>query len=78
MKCVWVQGWQGAARMDDGVGEDPHRPAPGRLQHQGQAAWLRVVRMTKKIGEFAPKPVKVPAAKPAAPKPDVPKTEKAA
>jgi hypothetical protein len=40
---------------------------------KGRSAWLRVVRMTKKIGEFAPKPVKAPAAKPAAPKAEAPK-----
>ncbi len=64
MKCVWVQGWAGAARMDDGL--EKIRNVQLQVDHsiKGKSAWLRVVRMTKKIGEFAPKP-----AKPVAPKP---------
>lgn len=82
MKCVWVQGWQGAARMDDGL--EKIRNVQLQVDHsiKGRSAWLRVVRMTMKVGEFAPKPVKAPgstgAAKPAAPKADAPKAEKAA
>jgi hypothetical protein len=78
MKCVWVQGWQGAARMDDGL--EKIRGVQHAVDHslKGKSSWLRVVRMTKKIGEFAPKPVKAPpAAKPVAPKPEI-KAEKAA
>src|SRR6185295_11147672 len=64
MRCVWVQGWQGAARMDDGL--EKIRNVQHAVDHsiKGKSAWLRVVRMTRKIGEFAPKPVKAPVAKP--------------
>src|SRR6185436_20220455 len=79
MKCVWVQGWQGAARMDDGLAKIRAVQLPVDNSIKGKSSWLRVVRMTKKIGEFAPKPVKAPVAKPAAPKADAaPKAEKAA
>jgi len=70
MKCVWVQGWQGAARMDDGLEKIRNVQLQVDYSIKGKSAWLRVVRMTKKVGEFAPKPVKAPAAKPAAPKAD--------
>jgi hypothetical protein len=70
MKCVWVQGWAGAARMDDGLEKIRNVQHAVDNSIKGRSAWLRVVRMTKKVGEFAPKPVKAPAAKPAAPKAD--------
>ncbi|HVM84099.1 MAG TPA: methylenetetrahydrofolate reductase C-terminal domain-containing protein [Candidatus Binatia bacterium] len=82
MKCVWVQGWQGAERMDDGLEKIRNVQLQVDYSLKGKSAWLRVVRMTKKIGEFAPKPVKAPgstgAAKPASPKADAPKAERAA
>jgi len=74
MKCVWVQGWQGAARMDDGLEKIRNVQLAVDNSIKGKSAWLRVVRMTKKVGEFAPKPVKAPAAKPAAPKAAAPTT----
>ena len=75
MKCVWVQGWQGAARMDEGLEKIRNVQHAVDYSIKGKSAWLRVVRMTKKVGEFAPKPVKAPAAKPAAPKAEAPKPE---
>ena len=72
MKCVWVQAWAGAEHMAgdrkvkvgvDAIG-DVQKPVDNSIK--GKSSWLRVVRMTKQIGEFAPKPVKKPAAKPAA------------
>src|SRR3954465_510006 len=66
MKCVWVQGWQGAARVDDGLEKIRNVQHAVDNSIKGRSSWLRVVRMTKKVGEFAPKPVKVPAAKPTA------------
>jgi hypothetical protein len=63
MKCVWVQGWQGAERMDDGLGKIKDVQIQVNNAIKGRSAWLRVVRMTKKIGEFAPKPPKAPPAK---------------
>jgi hypothetical protein len=76
MKCVWVQGWQGAARMDDGLEKIRSVQLPVDTSIKGRSSWLRVVRMTRKIGEFAPKPAKAaPGAKPAAAKPEAPKTD---
>ncbi|MET1026528.1 MAG: methylenetetrahydrofolate reductase C-terminal domain-containing protein, partial [Dongiaceae bacterium] len=72
MKCVWVQAWTGAEHMAgdrkvkvglDAIG-DVQKPVDNSIK--GKSSWLRVVRMTKQIGEFAPKPVKKPAAKPTA------------
>jgi hypothetical protein len=82
MKCVWVQAWAGAERMAAGtplkVGVDAigdvQKPVDNSIK--GKSSWLRVVRMTKKIGEFAPPPPKKPAAKPAAPKSDTPTGDK--
>jgi hypothetical protein len=75
MKCVWVQGWEGAARMDDGLAKIRAVQLPVDNSIKGKSSWLRVVRMTKKVGEFAPKLVKAPTAKPAAaPKPAAPTT----
>lgn len=76
MKCVWVQAWAGAERMAgdtplkigiDAIG-DVQKPVDNSIK--GKSSWLRVVRMTKKIGEFAPPPPKKAAAKPAALKAD--------
>lgn len=72
MKCVWVQGWQGAARMDDGLEKIRAVQLPVDNSIKGKSSWLRVVRMTKRIGEFAPKPVKAAAPKAMAPKPVAP------
>jgi hypothetical protein len=66
MRCVWVQGWQGAARMDDGLEKIRNLQHAVDYSIKGKSSWLRVVRMTKKVGEFAPKAVKAPVAKPAA------------
>jgi hypothetical protein len=70
MKCVWVKAWEGAENMGKN-GEtiyDVQKPVDTSLK--GKSSWLRVIRMEKKVGEFAPKPPKAPpAAKPAAPKP---------
>jgi hypothetical protein len=66
MKCVWVQGWEGAERMGDLA---PVREVQVQVNNalKGRSSWLRVVRMEKKVGEFAPKPAKLPPArKPAA------------
>jgi hypothetical protein len=75
MKCVWVQGWQGAARMDDGLEKIRNVQHAVDYSIKGKSSWLRVVRMTKKVGEFAPKPAKAPAAKPAVPKAETPKAQ---
>ena len=78
MKCVWVKAWEGAEIMGK-AGEtiyDVQKPVDNSLK--GRSSWLRVVRMEKKVGEFAPKPVKAPAAKPAAAKPAADPAGKAA
>ena len=78
MKCVWVKAWEGAEIMGQkGMPQimppimEVQKPVDNSLK--GKSSWLRVVRMEKKVGEFAPKPVKAPpqkseGAKPAAPK----------
>jgi hypothetical protein len=66
MKCVWVQGWMGAEQMGDlSKIKEVQLQVDNKLK--GRSSWLRVVRMEKKVGEFAPKPPKAPPAK----KPDV-------
>ena len=83
MKCVWVKAWEGTERMgriapgaaDPAKILDVQKPVDNALK--GRSSWLRVVRMEKQVGEFAPKPAKAPAAaakpafaeKPAAVKP---------
>ncbi len=43
MRCVWVDSWEGSARMRDGSGM--HRvQLPLAQSHRGQSAWLREVR----------------------------------
>lgn len=43
MECVWVQAWQGAARMTDAAKIDGvQAPVDHRLK--GRSSWLRVVR----------------------------------
>lgn len=62
MKCVWVQGWAGAERMGDLAKiQEVQLQVDNKLK--GRSSWLRVVRMEKKVGEFAPKPPKAPPAK---------------
>ena len=60
MKCVWVLGWQGAQRMDGDFVKIKEVQVQVNNALKGRSAWLRVVRMTRKIGEFAPKPPKAP------------------
>lgn len=76
MKCVWVQGWAGAENMGDlSKIQDVQLQVDNKIK--GRSSWLRVVRMEKKVGEFAPPPPKKPVAKkpdaaPAAPAPTTP------
>lgn len=87
MKCVWVQAWEGAARM--GLAEpqgakilDVQRQVDNRLK--GRSSWMRVVRIAKGLEDEAgnkPKPpaaAKPVAAKPAAPAAPPPNPGKAA
>ena len=74
MKCVWVQAWNGAAKM--GLAEptghkilDVQKAVDNRFK--GKSSWLRVVRIAKGLEDEAgnkPKPPAAakPAAKPAA------------
>lgn len=43
MRCVWVEAWEGAARMRDGGGIH-HVQVPVEFSRQGSSSWLRVVR----------------------------------
>jgi hypothetical protein len=62
MKCVWVQGWMGAENMGDlSKIQDVQLQVDNKIK--GRSSWLRVVRMEKKVGEFAPKPPKAPPVK---------------
>jgi hypothetical protein len=62
MKCVWVQGWMGAENMGDlSKIQDVQLQVDNKIK--GRSSWLRVVRMEKKVGEFAPPPPKKPVAK---------------
>ena len=62
MKCVWVQGWNGAENMGDlSKIKDVQLQVDNKIK--GRSSWLRVVRMEKKVGEFAPPPPKKPVAK---------------
>ena len=70
MKCVWAQGWAGAASM--GLGDqqghkilDVQKPVDNRFK--GKSSWLRVVRIAKGLEDEAGNKPKPPAAaKPAA------------
>ena len=67
MKCVWVQAWEGAARMglpaDNGAKIlDVQRAVDHRLK--GKSSWLRVVRIAKGLEDQAGNKPKPPAAKP--------------
>ena len=54
MKCVWVQAWEGAQRMEEGMAIlAVQKPVERNLE--GSSAWLRMVR------EKAPAPVKAQA-----------------
>ncbi len=71
MKCVWVQAWDGAARMglkaDSGSKIlDVQRTVDHRLK--GKSSWLRVVRIAKGLEDQAGNKPKPPAAKPGATK----------
>ena len=72
MKCVWVQAWEGSARMgltmDYGTKIlDVQKPVDNRLK--GKSSWLRVVRIAKGLeDEAGNKPKPAPAAKAAATK----------
>ena len=62
MQCVWVQAWEGAQRMADGMAIlTVQKPVERNLE--GSSAWLRMVR------EKAPGPAPAPSekAKPAKP-----------
>jgi hypothetical protein len=61
--------------MDDGLEKIRNVQHAVDYSLKGRSSWLRVVRMTKKVGEFAPKPVKAPVVKPAAPKAEAPKAQ---
>jgi len=43
MRCVWIEGWQGAMRMRNGNGIHSVQPAIDH-QLQGSSSWLHVVR----------------------------------
>ena len=71
MKCVWAQGWAGAASM--GLGDpqghkifDVQKAVDNRFK--GKSSWLRVVRVAKGLEDEAGNKPKPAAAKPA-PKP---------
>src|ERR1700761_5261819 len=56
MECVWVQAWDGAQRMEDGMAIlAVQKPVERNLE--GSSAWLRMVR------EKAPGPAPAPAEK---------------
>ncbi len=44
MRCVWVQAWQGAERIPDGLAKIRVVQAPVDHRLRGSSAWLRVVR----------------------------------
>jgi hypothetical protein len=44
MKCVWVQAWNGAARIPGGTGKITQLQPPVDHRLKGRSAWLRVVR----------------------------------
>jgi hypothetical protein len=59
MKCVWVQAWEGAQRMQGGLAiVDVQKPVDNRLK--GRSSWLRVVRQKTEPAE-PPKAKKAPA-----------------
>jgi Methylene-tetrahydrofolate reductase C terminal len=62
MRCVWVEAWAGAERMNGDLAAIREVQAPVDHALKGSSAWLRIVRMTRKVGEFAPKPAKTPPA----------------
>jgi hypothetical protein len=60
MKCVWVQAWEGAKRMQTGMAIlEVQKPVDNRLK--GHSSWLKVVRE-----KTEPLPEAKPAAKPPA------------
>ena len=60
MKCVWVQAWEGAGRMEGGMAIlEVQKPVDNRLK--GRSSWLKVVRE-----KTEPLPEESKAAKPAA------------
>ncbi len=44
MRCVWVEAWQGAARMPGGFDAIGRIQGPVDHRLEGSSAWLRVVR----------------------------------
>jgi len=43
MKCVWVQAWEGAQRMQTGMAIlEVQKPVDNRLK--GRSSWLKVLR----------------------------------
>ena len=44
MRCVWVEGWRGAARIPGGIDRISMLQPPVDHRLQGTSAWLRVVR----------------------------------
>jgi hypothetical protein len=56
MKCVWVQAWEGAKRMQTGMAIlEVQKPVDNRLK--GRSSWLKVLR-----DKTEPKPEPKPAA----------------
>lgn len=69
MKCVWVQAWDGAARMGLSQAQghkilDVQKPVDNRFK--GKSSWLRVVRIAKGLEDEAGNKPKPAPAKPAA------------
>jgi hypothetical protein len=44
MRCVWVEAWRGAERMQDGLSAIQRLQPPVDRRLEGTSAWLRVVR----------------------------------
>ena len=61
MKCVWVDAWDGAARMKYGIHKIAVVQPPVDLSLQGSSSWLRVARenaLSRRAGQRAPDPGK--------------------
>jgi len=44
MRCVWIEAWEGAARMSRGVARIEVVQPPVNREIEGSSSWLRVVR----------------------------------
>ncbi len=44
MRCVWVEGWEGASRMREGLDRIVVEQPPVNQTLQGSSSWLRVAR----------------------------------